>query len=305
MERELSKKRRLMFRAVPFMIPSIIGLIIFALLPIVISFFISLTSWNGLDRLFSPTFMQDNYIGFQNYKEIFTTGELYRVLGNTMYYIVLYIPLMLVASLAVATLLNKGLKFTGVFRVIYYIPVLTSWVAGALVWKWFLSSQFGPVNEVLSWFGIKGPEWLTDVKWMIPSIVIASVWKDMGFFGLILLSGLQAISKTYYEAAEVDGASKTRQFFKITVPLLSPSIFFVMVISLINSFQIFPQVVVMIKDIRSIEAAQVMVERIYTYGFSYYKMGYASALSWVLFVIIFIFTILQMQLQKRWVHYEG
>ena len=138
----------------------------------------------------------------------------------------------------------------------------------------------------------------------MPAIVLASVWKDMGFYGLFLLSGLKAIDTGYYEAAQMDGAGKVRQFFSITLPLLTPSIFFCVIMALINAFQLFPQVQIMTESGPN-GATQVMVERIYTYGFKYFRMGYAAAYSWLLFVIIFVLTLVQMKLQKRWVYYES
>lgn len=285
------------------MLPSFVGLIIFSLLPILISIVISLTNWNGLDELNWQTLSQ-SFVGIQNYIDILGSAEFWKVLGHTLYYIVLYIPLMLVTSLAVATILNKNMKGITVYRVLYYIPVLTSWVAASLIWKWILSPQYGILNQLLGIFGVTGPNWLTDKVWAMPAIVLASVWKDMGFFGLFLLSGLKAIDVSYYEAARVDGAGKIKQFFKITLPLLTPSLFFCIIMALINSFQLFPQVMIMTEGGPN-GATQVMVERIYTYGFKYFKMGYAASYSWILFVIIFLLTALQMNLQKRWVHYES
>lgn len=290
--------------ASPFLVPSLIGLAIFYLAPMLISVFISFTNWNGLDRLMAPGFMAEHYIGFDNYKEILSSDEFWKVLGNTLEYIVLYIPLMLIVSLAVATLLSRQRKGVGVFRVLYYIPVLTSWVAASLIWKTILAPQFGAMNNILALFGIKGPGWLLDEKWAMPAIVLVSVWKDMGFFGLILLSGIIGINKSYYEAAEIDGAGAMTRFFKITLPLLTPAIFYVLVVSLINSFQLFPQIMIM-TDGGPNGATQVMVERIYKYGFRYFEMGYASAFSWILFVIIMLCTALQLRGQKRWVNYDA
>lgn len=289
--------------ASPFLIPSIIGFAIFYLAPMVISVFISLTDWNGLDRLFAPGFMRAHFIGLANYREILAGKEFWKVLGNTLKYIILYIPLMLAVSLAVATLLSRQRKGVGVFRVLYYIPVLTSWVAASLIWKSILAPQYGAMNGILAFFGIEGPGWLLDEKWAMPAIVLVSVWKDMGFFGLILLSGIVGFNRSYYEAAELDGAGAWKRFIKITLPLLTPAIFYVLIVSLINSFQLFPQIMIM-TDGGPNAATQVMVERIYKYGFRYFKMGYASAFSWILFVIIMICTAIQMRGQKRWVNYD-
>ena len=142
--------------------------------------------------------------------------------------------MVLIMSLLIASILNKNMKGITAFRIMYYIPVLTSWVAASLIWKWVLSPQYGILNQLLGYIGISGPGWLTDKVWAMPAIVLASVWKDMGFYGLFLLSGLKAIDTGYYEAATVDGAGKMKQFFSITLPLLSPSMFFCIIMALIN-----------------------------------------------------------------------
>ena len=289
--------------ASPFLIPSLIGFAIFYFAPMVISVFISLTDWNGLDRLFAEGFVRQHFIGLTNYKDILASPEFWKVLKNTFTYIILYIPLMLIVSISVAGLLSQKRRGVGAFRVIYYIPVLTSWVAASLIWKSILAPQYGAMNNILALFGVEGPGWLLDEKWAMPAIVLVSVWKDMGFFGLILLSGMVGINRSYYEAAEIDGAGAWTRFLKITLPLLTPSIFYVLIVSLINSFQLFPQIMIM-TDGGPNGATQVMVERIYKYGFRYFKMGYASAFSWILFVIILIFTAIQMRGQKRWVNYD-
>ena len=298
-----TKKKNERIGAALFMLPSFAGMIVFSLLPILISIVISLTDWNGLEKLdFSA--IAGSFVGLKNYAEILGGGEFWSVLGHTLYFIILYIPLVFLASLLIAEILFKAKKGAGAFRVIYYIPVLTSWVAASLIWKWVLSPQYGVVNQILAAIGIAGPNWLTDELWAMPAIVLASVWKDMGFYGLFLLSGLNGIDNTYYEAARIDGAGKIKLFFSITLPLLSPSLFFCLIMSLINAFQLFPQVMIMTGGGPN-GATQVMVERIYTYGFSYFKMGYASAYSWLLFILIFILTLVQLKGQKAWVHYES
>lgn len=289
--------------ASPFLLPSLIGLLVFSFMPLIISGLISLTDWNGLDKLTDPAFLQEHYVGFENYKTILSTPEFWKTLGNTAEYIVLYIPLMLAASLLVAYLLSRPNKGVGAFRVLYYIPVLTSWVAASLIWKSVLAPQYGAMNGILEFFGIQGPGWLLDEKWAMPAIVLVSVWKDMGFFGLILLSGIVGINRTYYEAADIDGANGWTKFIRITLPLLTPSIFYVLIVSMINSFQLFPQIMIMTGGGPN-GATQVMVERIYQYGFRYYRMGYAAAFSWILFVIIMLFTLIQMKGQERWVYYD-
>lgn len=300
-------------KALPFLLPSLIGLAVFNFVPIITSLAISLTKWDGLSELtlFSnpSAFFSAYFTGVSNYASMLTSSDFYRVLGNTLYFIVLYIPLMIIVSLLAASVLNSKIKGIGIYRVLYYIPVLTSWVAGALIWKWLLSPQYGPINSIIAVFGLQGPTWLQSEVWAMPGIVLASIWKDMGYFSLIFLGGLQGIDTTYYEAADIDGASWWQKFTKITIPMLSPVTFFVMIISIINSFQLFPQIMVMTLTNGVVGgpngATQVMVERIYNYAFKYHEMGIASAYSWVLFIIIFIFTAVQMKLQNRWVHYDG
>lgn len=287
-----------------FLIPSLIGMVIFSLLPLIVSAVISLTDWNGLDRLLDTGFLSRHFVGLQNFADILTGQEFWKVLLNTIKFIVLYIPFMLCASLLVAFLLSRAKKGVGIFRVMYYIPVLTSWVAASLIWKSVLSPEYGAINNILKFIGIRGPDWLLSESWAMPAIALVSVWKDMGFFGLILLSGIIAIDKSYYEAASIDGAGSVSRFFRITLPLLTPSVFYVLIVSLINSFQLFPQIMIMTEGGPN-GVTQVMVERIYKYGFNYHKMGYASAFSWLLFVIIMICTMIQMKGQNRWVNYDA
>jgi multiple sugar transport system permease protein len=295
-----------------FLAPSLAGFLVLSLLPILGSLVLSLTSWDGLRSFASfggiGAFLSDQFVGPSNYTDIAGSEEFRRVLLNTLYFIVLYLPCILLLSISAALVLNRRLPGATLFRVLFYIPVLTSWVAGALVWKWVLSPEYGVLNNILGIFHIPGPGWMFDDTWAMPGIVLASLWKDVGFFGLILLGGLQAISPTYYEAAELDGAGTWKRISRITLPLLSPTIFFVIIIAVINSIQLFPQVMVMTTTTGISEprpSTQVLVERIYRYAFRYYKMGYAAAFSWILFAIVFALTAVQLRLQKVWVHYES
>ena len=290
-------------QAFPFMVPSFLGMVVFSLLPILIATGLSFTDWSGLDT-FTLRTIPEHFVGLQNYKQLLFSREFWNTLLHVLYFVVLYIPLGFFFSMLVALILNAGRKGTGVLRVLYYIPVLTSWVAASLIWKWVLSSQYGVFNSILALFGITGPDWLTSPVWAMPGIVLASVWKDMGFYGLYLFGGLRAIDPTYYEAARVDGAGKGTILFRITIPLLSPTLFYCLIMALINAFQLFPQVQIMTEG-GPHGATQVMVERIYTYAFSYFKMGYAAAYSWLLFAIILILTLVQLKIQKVWVHYES
>ena len=193
--------------ALPFLLPSLAGFVVFSIIPMIMQIFVSLTSWDGLSELtlFSDFsgFMDRFYVGIENYKEILTSKEFYQVIGNTLEFVILYIPLMLIASMIVALILNSHVKGVGIFRVLYYIPVITSWVAGALIWKWVLSPEYGAINNILALFGIEGPSWLQSSKWAMPAIVLASVWKDMGYFGLTLsFSCTQGLSKLRGKASE-------------------------------------------------------------------------------------------------------
>lgn len=297
-------------KAFPFLLPSLIGLFLFAFLPIFVSLLISLTNWSGMSRVSLTsgffTFIKKNFIGLENFKTILTDSEVWVVISHNFYFIILYLPFMVVLSLSEALIINSKLKGNNLYRVVFYIPVLTSWVAGALIWKWLFSPTYGPINNALNFFGWEGSQWLQSEVMAMPSIAIASIWKDLGFYAMIFLGGLKSINTNYYEAADIDGASPFQRFRKITLPLLSPITFYVIMLSLINAFQLFPQIMVMTKngDAGPNGATMVMVERIYKYAFRYGKMGYASALSWILFAIIFFFTYVQRKTEKKWVNYD-
>lgn len=297
-------------KAFPFLLPSLIGLFLFAFLPILISLLISLTSWTGMSRVSLTsgfiTFIHKNFIGLDNFKTILSDSEVWKVMSHNFYFIILYLPLMLILSLSEALIINSKLRGSSTYRVIFYIPVLTSWVAGALIWKWLFSPTYGPINNALVAIGLEGSLWLQSETMAMPSIAIASIWKDLGFYAMIFLGGLRSINPSYYEAANIDGATSFQRFRKITLPLLSPITFYVIMLSLINAFQLFPQVMVMTKngDAGPNGATMVMVERIYKYAFRYGKMGYAAAFSWILFVIIFIFTYIQRKVENKWVNYD-
>ena len=288
------RKRRATIAA--FLAPTVAGFLLFSLIPIARSLYLSFTSWDILQPA--------EWVGLENYKVLLGSEEFWRVMRNTGEYIVLYVPLMLVSSLALAALLNRRFAGVGVYKVLFFLPVLTSWVAGSLIWRWILNHKYGLVNILLGHIGVAGPAWLDDKYWAMPGIVLASVWKDAGFFALIFLGALKGINHEYYEAAQIDGASPWNKFRHITLPLVSPTTFFVTITSIINSFQVFAQVQIMTYG-GPAGATQVIMERIYKYAFQFFKMGYASALSWVLFVIILIITAIQWRLQKGWVFYDG
>lgn len=277
-----------------FLLPSAIPLLMFVLIPMVSAAWISLTDWN----LISPQV----FVGLDNFVQLLSEPRTAAVFGNTLYYIVGYLPLVYIGGLALALALNQALKGRALWRSIYFLPVVTSWIAVAVVWRWLLNPTNGVVNVALGWFGIDGPGWWTDPAWSMPSVILASAWKDLGFVMVILLAGLQAINADLYDAAKVDGAGPWSRFWNVTLPMLSPSTFFVIVISLINGFQVFDQVYAMTGG-GPAGSSQVVVQQIYDLTFRYGQAGEASALSWMLFAVILAVTLVQIIGQKRWVHY--
>lgn len=277
-----------------FLLPSAIPLVLFVLVPMVAAIGVSLTEWN----LIRPPV----FVGFDNYAHLLTDPETGAVFLHTLYYIVGYLPLVYVGGLFLALGLNSRLKGRAFWRGIYFLPVVTSWIVVALIWRWILNPATGVVNIALGWFGIDGPGWWTDPAWAMPSVILASVWKDLGFVMVILLAGLQAINPELEDAARVDGAGWWRRLWSVTLPLLSPSTFFVVVISLINGFQVFDQVYAMTGGGPG-GASQVVVQQIYDLTFRYGAAGEASALSWLLFIVVLGVTVVQIIGQKRWVTY--
>ena len=277
-----------------FLAPSLLALLAFSIGPMLGTAWVSLHEWNLIR---GPA-----YVGLANYRELLHDDRFHRAIFNTLYYLVGYLPLVLIGGLALAVLLNSRVRMAGLFRALYFLPVVTSWVVVSLLWKWLLNPKDGVVNWVIGQFGFHGPGWWTSRTWAIPSVILASVWKDLGFVMVLLLAGLQAIPETLYEAAVLDGATVFQRLRAITLPLLTPSLFFVVVISLINGFQVFDQVWVMTGG-GPAGSSTVVVEQIVKNTFSYGRAGYASAQSMVLFAIILIVTAMQVRLQKRWVFY--
>ncbi|AYY12049.1 sugar ABC transporter permease [Actinobacteria bacterium YIM 96077] len=277
-----------------FLLPSGIPLLLFTFLPMVSSAWVSLHEWN----LISPM----KWVGLDNYAHLLTDPGTRRVFANTIFYIVGYFPLVYIGGLGLAIVLNRKLAGRSFFRAAYFLPVVTSWVVVALVWQWLLNPSNGLINQILGFFNLYEPGWWTDPAWAMPSVILASAWKDLGFVMVILLAGLQTIPHELYEAARIDGASGWKVFRHVTLPLLSPATFFVVVISLINGFQVFDQVYVMTGG-GPAGASQVVVGEIYELTFRYGRAGEASALSWLLFLVILAVTVIQIRGQRRWVHY--
>lgn len=273
-----------------FVVPGFSALLLFVVGPILASLVLTAYEW---DLLTSPRF-----IGLDNFRRLWSDEEFWAALRHTLTYIVGYVPLVMVIALLLALALNSRMPALGLVRTAFFMPVVSSWVAVALLWTWIFNPHYGLVNHGLDQIGITGPGWLYDRQWAMPAIIFTSVWKDLGFVMVVFLGGLQAIPKDYYEAASLDGANAIERLRSITIPLLAPTTFFVAVISIINSFQVFTQVWVMTEGGPS-GSTTVLVERIVKHAFSYGEMGYAAAISWVLCMIVLAATVVQIGLQRR------
>lgn len=279
---------------IAFVAPSLVMLLVFTVAPIGAAAVLSFFQW---DLLTSPDF-----VGLGNFRELAGDADFKAALVHTLVFIAGYVPVVMVVGLALAVMMSRRSRLAGVSRVVFFMPVVSAWVAVALMWKWMLNSRFGVVNWVLDLIGIEGPAWLFERGWAMVSVITASVWKDAGFVMILFLAGLAAIPESYRESALVDGANRWQAFWQVTFPLLTPTVFLVSIILLINSFQVFEQVWILTEG-GPLGSTTVVVERIVKNAFSFGRMGYAAAMSWVLFVFIFAVTLLQTRLQKRWVHY--
>jgi multiple sugar transport system permease protein len=279
-----------------FLAPTLLGLAILSAGPIVAALGISFTKW---DLLTAPKF-----IGLDNFAALLNDKRFLTAVKNTTFYVVTSVPLGLVLGLGLALALNQRLRGISWIRTAYFLPVVTSTVAISLVWSWIYSPDSGPLNNFLGIFGIPAQKWITDPFWAMPSIVVMSVWQGLGITVIIFLAGLQAIPEEYYDAAAVDGAGAWARFRNVTLPLLTPSIFFTGILALIDSFQVFDQVYVLARPGRPTDATVTLVYMIYENGFQNFKMGYAAAAAWVLFLIVAVLTVIYFRLQNRWVHYQ-
>ncbi len=275
--------------------PMVLGLGVFFYLALGASFFVSLTEW---DVLSAP-----EWVGLKNYQSLFAAPTFRRALLNTTYYTLLSVPIGVLVSLALAVALNTNLRFRNLYRLVFFLPVLTMPVAIGVVWNWIYNPDFGLFNQVLGLFDGPRIKWLTDPDFAMPALVILAVWQGSGYGMIIFLAGLQNISKEYYEAAQIDGATGWHRFRYVTLPLLSPTVFFVTITSLIGAFQVFDVVYAMTAG-RASDTLRTVVYMIYEEGFRFFHMGQATAIAWILFAIILVVTAAQLRLQRRWVHYE-
>jgi multiple sugar transport system permease protein len=280
-----------------FALPWVIGLILFYLLPLISSLYYSLTTYSILQP--------GKFIGVNNYINLFHDPLFWKSIYNTFYFAIFFVPLSIFFGVALAMLLNLRIKGLSVYRTIFFLPTLVPQVALAVLWMWLLNPQFGLINETLNFIGINGPGWLSDENWTKPSLIFMSLW-GIGQAVVIYLAGLSDISEEYYEAAEVDGANWFHKTFYITIPLLTPVIFYNLVMGVIGAFQQFTLPYTLTQGSgKPDNSLTFYVSYLYDNGFQYFKMGYASAMAWILFIIIMICTAFIFWSSKRWVHYQG
>lgn len=275
--------------------PMMLGLFVFFYVALGASLVISMTDW---DLLTTPIWQ-----GFNNYAQLLNNENFRTGLVNTARFTLLNVPFGLLVSLVLALALNSKIRFRGLYRLIFFLPVMTMPVAISVVWQYIYNPDFGLLNQVLKNFGVERIRWLNDPSTAMAALVIMSVWMGAGYGMIVILAGLQNIPREYYEAAEVDGANGLQLFFGITLPLLTPTLFFVVVTSMISSLQVFDIVYTLTKG-GPLNSTRSIVYNIYEDGFRFFRMGDASASAWILFILILIITAIQFRVQKYWVHYE-
>ena len=279
-----------------FIAPQLIGILSFSLIPVVYAFVLSVMKWDGLgDR---------EFVGLNNFRAQFNDEDFRGALSHTVVYTAIAVPGSVALSLLMALAVNH-VKGKSIYRTIFFLPTITSSVAVSMVWLWMLNGDFGLINVYLREnFALDPPNWLVDTTWVIPAVALVSIWASLGFNMVIFLAGLQGIPATYLEAAQLDGASKWRQFWNITLPLLSPTTFFVTIISIIGSFQVFDMIYVMTGGGPG-NASSTMVFHIYELAFVDFTFGLSAAAAVVLFAIIMMATLFQFWGQRRWVYYDA
>ena len=275
--------------------PYVIGLLLFVIGPVIAAVFISFTQYSMYEA--------PQWIGFSNYRELWNDMTYWKALRNTLYFSVLFVPFQILAALMLAVALKRAIRGISWIRTSFFIPVVSSWVAVSLLWYWIYNPRFGLLNYILQTFGIPGLSWLDDPKLVIPCLVLVAVWKGAGYMMVILLAGLQGIPEQLYEAATIDSANRWQQFRHVTLPLLSPTLFLVIIISVIWSVNAFDQVYVMTNGGPS-NSSLVLGLYLYNNAFKWFRMGYASSIAWTMFGILLILSGIQFATQKKWVHYS-
>lgn len=277
-----------------FISPWIIGFLIFTFYPMAASLFYSLHKYNIVDI---------QYIGLGNYRELFQDQVFLKSLIVTGTYVCVSVPLSITAALAVAVLLNQKIPFVSFWRTLYYLPSIISGVASALLWRWIFNGKFGILNNILALAGIVGPDWFNSEKWAMPAYWIISLW-GIGGSMVIYLAALQGVPTALYEAAEMDGANSIRKFFSITIPMISPVLLYTLITNMISSFQVFTMIYVISGGLGGPNySTMVYVLYLFKNAFQWTRFGYASAIAWILFIIIAVLTVLMIRVMGKRVHY--
>lgn len=279
-----------------FILPTAVGLIALNIWPAMQTFILSFQKSAG--------FGKTTWVGLANYQKLIGDTEVFQSLLNTLLYAVVSIPIIVALSLLVAVLMNQKIKGLSFYRTLYFLPVVAAPSAVAMIWRWMFNSEFGLINSLLLKIGIVGPEWLSDPDVAIYTVIVVGIWSAIGYNMVLLIAGLQEIPKDYYEAADIDGASAWHQFRNITLPLVTPTLFFVVVTTVIGAFQVFDVIFMMIApSSEAMYKTQSLAYLFYKYSFILNDKGYGSAIVMLLLLIILIVTFVQMKLQKRWVNY--
>ncbi len=282
-----------------FVLPSLIGFTIFMLFPVLFSLILSFCDWDLVSG-----FTNIKFIGLNNFIDIWNDTGFIQALKNNFIYTIVVVPVTMVFSLILAIILNNKVYGKKPLRLLFFLPHISNVVAVSIIWMALYHPTLGPINQFLASIGIsRPPQWLADPNWALPAIMAMTIWMGIGYDLIVYMAGLQGIPNQLYEAAEIDGANHFMKFFHVTLPLLSPTTFFLFVTRIITSFQVFGPINVMTEG-GPAGATTVLVFEIYKQGFKYYKFGYASAIAWVLFVIIFLITIIQWNRQNKWVTYN-
>lgn len=281
--------------AYSFIAPNLLGFAAFTLVPMVFALFLSVMKWDGAGAI--------TFAGMKNFARLLTDDTFQISALNTLYYVAGTVPTTLVCSLGLAILLNKEIKGRNLFRAIFFFPYVASLVAVAVVWNMMFHPSMGPVNNLLTALGVENPpRWSASVTWAMPTVILASIWKNMGYYMIIYLAALQGIPRDLYEAARIDGANGRQCFKSITLPLLTPATFFVTMMLTINSFKVFDLIYVMTGGGPG-RATNVLVYAIYNAAFIEFDYGYSSAMALVLFILVLAITIVQFRSEKKWVSY--
>ncbi len=268
---------------------------------------VTLMLFIGIYYLLSRVLLKESIDFLQYFMLAKESSDFLKSIFNTIYYVVLSVPTQIALALLIAVLLNKNIKLRSLFRTAYFIPFVTSVVAVSLVWQWMFNDQFGLLNYILSWFNLPKIAWLKEEVWTIPTIAIVSVWQHVGYTAVIFLAGLQNIDRSYYEAADVDGASSWQKFKFITWPLLSGTTFFIMIITMIGAFKVFSQIFILYQGLPGPvnKSGLTLVYYVFDAFYNQQRMGVASAAAYILFMIILLLTMVQLYVGKKRVHYEG